>query len=403
MLLVLLMVVAPLGGCKKKQLTDKEYEELAQKQAEKNKKKVVLRVTEGNETFDVTLYDALYYLVYNEKSALSVKNEQNSYFASMYGEDYNFWEITNSDGIKTKDGYKENAYATVVYTTVFYNEAKKAGMELEEIRRIQLDSATAMFMNDYTAEQRAKCGMTEACIRENYEKIFLADQYVEKMTSSYEVDEQAIRDSIDKEDYRVYETDYLFVQKSGIDENYERFEYTPEEQEMRKNAVEDALVAPAVPVHALGDVAGLLRDMNGHFHTAAADRVPLAPLAEVLVRVADLADRLADELGEFAVRVPIGGGHFAGEGRIRVLQLQFKGDPSVRIVFKVAVEDVAHRVVAKAVGMPDRAVFGCLNSHNLPFSFCLDFTPLPQRSPRRPAAPRPRVGSSPSNRSPRRT
>ncbi len=241
MLLVLLMVVAPLGGCKKKQLTDKEYEELAQKQAEKNKKKVVLRVTEGNETFDVTLYDALYYLVYNEKSALSVKNEQNSYFASMYGEDYNFWEITNSDGIKTKDGYKENAYATVVYTTVFYNEAKKAGMELEEIRRIQLDSATAMFMNDYTAEQRAKCGMTEACIRENYEKIFLADQYVEKMTSSYEVDEQAIRDSIDKEDYRVYETDYLFVQKSGIDENYERFEYTPEEQEMRKNAVEDAL------------------------------------------------------------------------------------------------------------------------------------------------------------------
>lgn len=241
MLLVLCIVTVPLTGCKKKQLTEKQYEELAQKQAEKNKKKVILRATFGTNTYEITVYDALYYLAYNEKSALDVKNEQDTYYKTVYGDDYDFWNIANSDGVKIKDGYKENAYATIVYTNVFYNEAKEAGMELEEIRRIRIEPATASFLAGFTPEQRAKCGMTEACIRENYEKVFLANQYVEKMTEEYKVDEEAVRATIDKEDYRVYETDYLFVPKSGLDENFHRVEFTPEESEKRKNAINDAL------------------------------------------------------------------------------------------------------------------------------------------------------------------
>ena len=239
----LLVLFAAFGmtGCKKKKLSDEEYMELAEKQAERNRKKVLLRVTAGGETYDVTAYDLVYFLAYNERSALDFKKQQNDYFTATYGSDYNFWEVKDSSGVTVKDSFKESAYASASYAIVFYHEAVAKGMKLEEVRRVAAGTATEKFLVGYSAEQRAKCGMTEACIRECYEKIFLAEQYVEKLSKDYKVDEDAIRAGIDKEDYRVYETDYLYVAKYDRDENFKRVDFTPEESAQRKAAVDDAL------------------------------------------------------------------------------------------------------------------------------------------------------------------
>ena len=129
---------------------------------------------------------------------------------------------------------------------------------------------------------------------------------------------------------------------------------------VHRHAPEDALVAPAVAVHSLRDVRRLLRDMHRHLHAASADRVALAPLGDVLVRVADAADRLAAELGELRVRVAVRRSHLAGERAEAVLQLRLKGDSGVPVPLEIAVEYVCDDVVAGAVGMPDRAVFRCL-------------------------------------------
>lgn len=237
-----LVLVCGAVGCKKKKMSDEEYLKLAETKAEQNKKKVLLRMSvDDGSVYEITAYDAVYYLAYNEKDALDYKAQQDSYFISVYGSGYDFWSITDTNGTTVRDGYKDSAYATLEYVYTFYLEAKKQGMQLDESRRLSITAATEKFLASYSAEQRARCGMTEACIRENYEKIFLAEQFVDKMTTDYEVDEDAIRATVNKEDYRVYKTNYLYVSKYERDEDYRRIELSEEEAAKRKAAVEDAL------------------------------------------------------------------------------------------------------------------------------------------------------------------
>ncbi|MBR5667462.1 MAG: hypothetical protein IKW95_07240 [Lachnospiraceae bacterium] len=229
-----------IGGCRKRALTDKQYEELAQKQAERNKKNVLLRVTVAGQTHEITEYDLVYVLALNEHSALQYKNEQNDYFVSMYGENYDFWGLKDSNGTTVRDGYKEDAFKTAVYAYSLYYEAKAAGLELDEAHRKNLASATQNFMNNFTPAERAKCGMTEECIRSNYEVVFLADQYETILKQTFTIDEEAIRKTVNKEDYRTYRTRYLSIAKYDRDESYKKVEFSPEEQERRKNAIMDA-------------------------------------------------------------------------------------------------------------------------------------------------------------------
>ena len=240
--LLVLCMMACMAGCKKKKMSDEEYLKLAETKASQNKNKVLLRMmADDGSVYDITAYDMVYYLAYSEKDALELQAKQHAYYVSLYGNEYDFWEITDSNGTKVKDGYKENAYASASYAFIFSQQAKNSGMVLEEARRLAAATATEKFLLKFTAEQRAKCGMTEACIRENYERIFLAEQYIEKMTRDFKVDEDAIRATVDREDYRVYETDYLYVAKFDRDEDYKRVDFTPEESARRKAAIDDAL------------------------------------------------------------------------------------------------------------------------------------------------------------------
>lgn len=238
-LLVIVLAIAGVG-CEKRKLTEKEYEELAKKQAEKNKKKVLLRITVGGETKEITAYDLVYYLAYNEKAGLEDKASKDASFRATYGEGYDYWNMTDSTGSKTKETYKNAAFSTIAYTYIMYYEALNKGMQLEELRKVKLDNATKNFLKGFSAEQRARVGMTEECIRENYEKMFLAEQFATQMTSDFKVDEEAVKASIVKEDYRVYETDYLYVAKYDYNDDFQRVEFTPEESEARKKAIDDA-------------------------------------------------------------------------------------------------------------------------------------------------------------------
>lgn len=229
-----------LVGCGKKTMTKEQYEELANTNAERNKKNVLLRVTTATESYEVTAYDMVYCLALNEREGMEIKTKNNAYYQSVYGTDYNFWELTDTNGNKMRDGYKSQAFSTMAYTIVFYNEAKAHGVTLEESRRVQIQSVTERFLAGFTDEQRARCGMTAACIADAYEKVFLADQYIQMLSADFKIDEKAVRASVDKEDYRAYETDYLYVAKHDYDENYHTVEFTEEELNARKEAMADS-------------------------------------------------------------------------------------------------------------------------------------------------------------------
>ena len=128
-------------------------------------------------------------------------------------------------------------------------------------------------------------------------------------------------------------------------------------------AEEDALVAPAVRIHALRNVRRLLREVESDLYVVSADGIGAAPLVAVVIGVADLRDCLMGELGEFFILEMMSRRDLAGQGGERVFQLALETDACVRVPFEVAVENVGDDEVAGAVGMSDGAVFRCLNVH----------------------------------------
>ena len=209
-----------LTGCGENKLTDEEYEEIAKTNAAANAKKVVLTLVKGDKKYDVTLDMFTYYLAYNESDGNDNFNANADYYKTMYGDNVDFWSIQGSDGKTMNDMYKEVVYASMMYTTILYYEATEAGMQMTEARRNALDSATDQFLAKYTAEQRARCGMTRDVIYANYERIFLADQFSSIMASNVTVDRDAVAATIDKELYRQYKSNYLYLTKSEDDKEF---------------------------------------------------------------------------------------------------------------------------------------------------------------------------------------
>ncbi len=241
MLLLAALTLGVLGGCKDKGMTDEEYQKLIEERAEKNKTTVAFYISGPEENYEVTMDWLVYYLAYNEKKGLDTQAKNQDYFQALYGESYDFWSLPSSDGSSTMaQTYKDAAFSSVVYTALLYFEAVEAGITLDDNYLLHLDSTTQKFLENYTLAERAKCGMSEECIRENYKRIFLVDAYTNYLTENLEVDEDAVRESIDKEDYRVYQTDYLYVSKTVYDENLDKVEMTEEEQNRRAAAANAA-------------------------------------------------------------------------------------------------------------------------------------------------------------------
>ncbi len=239
--LMLVTLVGLLTACGEKKLSDAEYLELAKDKAEQNKKTVGLYVTKGDKTYEVTMDYLVYFLAYNEQQGLEYREENKDYFNSVYKGEYDYWSVLAGNGETIKQTFKNRAFATAAYSSIMYFEAMEAGYELEPQRLAQLDQLTADFMAKYTAEEKARGGLTEEIIRASYERILIADAYEKKLASEIVVDEEEVAASVDKEDYRVYVTDYLYVSKNDYADDFSKVELTPDQMAERVNAIEDAL------------------------------------------------------------------------------------------------------------------------------------------------------------------
>ena len=100
-----------------------------------------------------------------------------------------------------------------------------------------------------------------------------------------------------------------------------------------------------------------------HLDLLGADRVRVAKTLLVLVGVADLVDCLPREVGDVLLAVWGAGGDLPRYRAVAFLELHLQRDPGAAVGLDVLVEDVRGDEVARPVGMPDRAVFRCLDFH----------------------------------------
>lgn len=146
-------------------------------------------------------------------------NSYASYYESQYGLDY--WEMAYDDeGRTTREVFKDETMNALIQYAVLYDCAVKNGMELtydEEKKNIDFVEKMKGML---TAEETERGGFTTENLRETCAWMMLGEKYYNMMTENLGITEESVRESINIEDYKEYETEYLYLPTTYYDEEF---------------------------------------------------------------------------------------------------------------------------------------------------------------------------------------
>lgn len=245
-LVLLLSLVCLFPACKKKTETgenkgtptaaakwegfDRANQSLVNQRAEANEG--MIAVTVGD--IDVSMQMAMF-LIY------SMEVQGNSYatfYESQYGMDY--WEMAyDEEGRTTREVFKEETINALIQYAVLYDCAKKGGMELAEEDLLECNTFVEDLKELLSAEETERGGFTEKNLKETCEWMMLAEKYYTRMTETLGITKESVRETIKIENYKEYETEYLYLATTYYDEEYNVCEESAEVIESRMAQMQD--------------------------------------------------------------------------------------------------------------------------------------------------------------------
>lgn len=159
-------------------------------------------VTIGNK--ELTLDDFLYDIYLTEAEGTAM-NEQ---YSSALGTDY--WDF-KADGVRMSEKARETILTRVILYDILEDQAKQAGLSLTEQELANNEDAVDLFLSSLTKQELTETGLTREILINTYRKISLGDKYYLYVSDDFSVDEESIRNGIDFEDYREYNTECLYL------------------------------------------------------------------------------------------------------------------------------------------------------------------------------------------------
>ncbi|MCH5266626.1 MAG: peptidyl-prolyl cis-trans isomerase [Lachnospiraceae bacterium] len=172
---------------------------------------------EGLDSSQSAVTNVLYYTdaMYDIYTTESQYN--NGIYEQIYGG--SFWTAENVDsaGRNGASAAKKQIMDTLKQREILYMEALKAGLSLtdEETKQIQENAASAR--ENLTDSQKRIAGLDEATIYTVLEKQALADKYKSQVIAGLNIDEEALKKTVSKKDYRQYTLQYYTWSKTETD------------------------------------------------------------------------------------------------------------------------------------------------------------------------------------------
>lgn len=218
---LLLMLVLAIGlafttGCNKKTNTTK-----------------TVVVTVGDK--DIYLNEMMYYIYAIEATGASY----DQYYKQYYGSSY--WDMEYSEGVTMREQTKKYVMDTVIMYEILYDKAIKAGYTITDEEKKQAETNADTIMSQISEDQLKITGFSKEVLSNVQEKLIVGEKYYTEMVGGYDINDQEIKDSIDFEDYRQYNTEYLFVATTDFNENSEIVDLTDEEKEAAYESISNAL------------------------------------------------------------------------------------------------------------------------------------------------------------------
>ena len=247
-LMLLLMVMCVFSACKKEKQGEvgdatgnptagvewqgfaQANQSLVKQRAEANEATTAVTVGDA----DVSMQTAMFLIYSMEVQG----NSYAAYYESQYGMDY--WEMAyDEDGRTTREVFKDETMKALIQYAVLYDCAKKNGMELTAEELVECNTFVGDLKEMLSAEETERGGFTEKNLRETCEWMMLAEKYYTRMTETLGITKESVREKINKEDYKEYETEYLYLATTYYDEEYNICEESADVIEARRAQMQD--------------------------------------------------------------------------------------------------------------------------------------------------------------------
>ncbi len=149
-------------------------------------------------------------------------NMYSSLYQQMYGTTY--WDMEDVDdaGRTGAGAAKKQVMDSIKQREILCMEAEKLGYTLTDEEKKAAAEEVQTAMKSMTDGQKKLLGMDQETLTKVFEKNALADKYRQIIIAESGIDTEALKASVNKEDYRQYTLQYYMVSnKNGADENAE--------------------------------------------------------------------------------------------------------------------------------------------------------------------------------------
>lgn len=137
---------------------------------------------------------------------------------SVYGMSFD-WEDTNEDGDTYADTYKNQIMQGMKQREILYMCAQKNDITLTDDEKKTIKENVKSARENMTDNQKKMKGLDEKTLTTVMEKDKLGNKYKDSVIASLNIDEDALKKSVDKKSYRQYTLQYYMFSKKETDSN----------------------------------------------------------------------------------------------------------------------------------------------------------------------------------------
>ncbi|MBO5353938.1 MAG: peptidylprolyl isomerase [Lachnospiraceae bacterium] len=175
--------------------------------------------------FSLTMDQMMFWLYSEEKEAAQYDYMYQMYYGTSY------MDLTHPQaGISMREFHKEYVLNSAKQYAILYQEALKNGITLSEEEIAENEAFVNSFFELLSVSELEKGGFTREVLRQVADIMTYAEKYYNFMIEKFSIQEEDVISSVNKEEYKEYETEYLFLSTVSYDENSKLVERTAEEK-----------------------------------------------------------------------------------------------------------------------------------------------------------------------------
>lgn len=156
------------------------------------------------------------------------------YYDQIFGGNGAYWDMTYSEetGETVRDQAKQEAIENVLYNEILYKEALAEGYSLSEDEKTTVQSdVNTLLTSKLSSSSISRNKITEAKLAAALEKAALVTRFRSDKIDSFDIDDEAIKATVNYDEYRQYDIETLFISTKTTDDEGNSVDMTDEEKQ----------------------------------------------------------------------------------------------------------------------------------------------------------------------------